>query len=176
MRLIEAAATMGGMCFFDPGRLEASFPEAEDLLKRFQSDEGGESVVKNGTVLPMLNVDDGTYRVYVRHSSEPPVLSECWLVHTSRGRRLRVSSGLVVGGGLDLLAYWRVDPLPQAFDLPSALYSVEVRGFQVLGTWPNKTLEDVAYELVLTEVGTDAETTSFFADDLSLLDWQPGQP
>lgn len=131
MRLIEVSASMGGMCFFDPRLLEASFPNPDDLLKRFQSDEGGDLVAKNGTVMPMLNVDDGIYSVYVRHFSEPPVFCQQWLVHTSPGRRLRVSSSCVVGGGLDLLAYWREDSLPESFPLPCGLYSVEVRGYQI---------------------------------------------
>ena len=117
--------------------------ESRDLLHEFFTSDLGDEVVNRGAVVPLLSIDDGTYEVICRLSSEASPVDDLVIV-TNGAFPLKVKTSAAFYD-LDTMIAWPPTESPVSTDLAPGHYAVTVRGFREV---KNERIVRAGYEFV----------------------------
>ena len=151
-------ANLSGLAFFDLDLLKERYGpklrKGSNLLKRYTTTDEGDSVIREGLVLPILSIKDDDYMVVVRTKDEEWGRPQKSVLKTGIFP-LRVQNQLVVTDLSDL-NYWSGEGDWLTIPAAPGYYSVTVHGYEVEGE------QDLGgcYELVLVPQETIPHLTA----------------
>jgi hypothetical protein len=148
MQTIDLAVDFNGLVLFDPTRLEnflgGPIVEGTNLWQRFTTTEDGDEVVNQGIVVPILGINDGSYRVVVRQEDERSVVSDPVVVENGEFP-LSVQKRLVLAD-MAVLLEWTFELGWHDLDVSPGYYRVTIRGFRAI---EHSRITRCGYEIVL---------------------------
>lgn len=169
MQQLDVVVDFGGMVLFDCAGLAAFYgaiDEGANLYARLTTSDEGEKVVDQGIVLPIIGINDSSYRVIVRLAGEAsPVPSELVILRNAVFP-LRVT-GRVVLADLAVLHEWYPDDGWHDVDIAEGCYAVAVNGFRRIEA---HCVTDFGFEIVFTPQSDLPACTASLAQDMQVLE------
>lgn len=162
MQKLKLIVDFNGIAIFDPKLLQRFYGEigiGENLYERFIRTDDGDKIVAQGIVVPILSINDSTYKIFLRNENEPSSLDPEIIVTSNEVFPLKISHHAVITDMASLLE-WDPDEDWQTLDTPPGAYSVRINGFRLI---ENNLVTDFGFEIVLTE----SETLPAFTGSLS---------
>jgi hypothetical protein len=168
MQELDLIVDYNGIVLFGPDLLKEFYGGkiaiGTDLYKRFTKTDEGDALVERGVIIPILNISDSIYKIYIRYESEPSSVDH--LIVTENGiYPLHVCDRLVVAD-LAVIADWAEAEGWHAINVNSGYYSVIVRGFRKI---ERKTITDFGYEFVLKPVESLPKLSASINKDIQVL-------
>ncbi|ATQ78335.1 hypothetical protein CR152_30380 [Massilia violaceinigra] len=149
MQQFEVVVDFGGIVVFDDKGLQAYFgniAEGDNLYRRFTTTDDGDKVVEQGIVIPIIGVNDSSYRVSVRMAGEPSIVPDELIIVRNASFPLRVTDRLIIAD-LAVFLEWYPEEGWQRIDIAPGCYAVAVNGFRKV---ENNVVVDFGFEIVLT--------------------------
>ncbi|MDQ1924539.1 hypothetical protein [Massilia pseudoviolaceinigra] len=149
MQQFEVVVDFGGIVVFDDKGLQAYFgniAEGDNLYRRFTSTDDGDKVVEQGIVIPIIGVNDSSYRVSVRMAGEPSVVPDELIIVRNASFPLRVTGRLIIAD-LAVFLEWYPEEGWQQIDIAPGCYAAAVNGFRKV---ENNVVVDFGFDIVLT--------------------------
>lgn len=169
MQQFEVVVDFGGIVVFDDQGLRAyvgSIAEGGNLYRRFTSTGDGDKVVEQGIVMPIIGVNDSSYRVLVRMDGEASAVPDELIIVRNASFPLRVTGRLIIA---DLAAFleWYPEEGRHRIDVPQGCYAGAVNGFRKV---ENNVVVDFGFEIVLTPTDALPPMTALLRQNMQVLE------
>ncbi len=171
MKCFELSVDFNGIVLFEPDRLVAYFggsiDDGQNVYKAFTSSPAGDEVMEQGIVTPILGINDGFYKLFVRHSSEDAAIADDLVVFENGEFPLEVGkSGSVALADLAVLREWEDETGWNRIPITPGIYSILIRGFRRI---ENGELLECGYEFVLSSREALPRLTASLDKDVQVL-------
>ncbi|NHZ95822.1 hypothetical protein [Massilia sp. CCM 8734] len=168
MQELDVVVDFGGMVLFDCAGLAAFYggvKEGANLYARLTGTDEGERVVEQGIVLPIIGINDSSYRVIVRLAGEASAIPDQLIVVRNASFPLRVTERLIIAD-LAVFLEWYPEQGWQRVDVAPGCYAVAVNGFRKVD---NNVVVDFGFEIVLTSAATLPAMSASLQQDMQVL-------
>ncbi|NHZ82791.1 hypothetical protein F2P44_26460 [Massilia sp. CCM 8695] len=169
MRQFEAVVDFGGIVVFDDKGLQAhvgSIAEGDNLYRRFTATGDGDKVVEQGIVMPIIGINDSSYRVLVRMDVDASAVPDQLIIVRNASFPLRVTGRLIIAD-LAVFLEWYPEEGWQRIDVPQGCYAAAVNGCRKV---EHHVVVDFGFEIVLTPTDPLAPMTASLRQSMQVLE------
>ncbi|MDM5177081.1 hypothetical protein PO883_07715 [Massilia sp. DJPM01] len=169
MRQFEVVVDFGGIVVFDDQGLQAYFgsiAEGDNPYRRFTSTADGDRVVEQGIVMPIIGINDSSYRVLVRMDGDASAVPDQLIIVRDASFPLRVAGRLIIAD-LAVFLEWYPEEGWQRIDVPPGCYAAAVNGFRKV---EHHVVVDFGFEIVLTPTDALAPMTASLRQSVQVLE------
>ncbi|NHZ37962.1 hypothetical protein [Massilia rubra] len=122
--------------------------------------------MEQGIALPIVGINDSSYRVIVRLAGEASAIPDQLIVVRNASFPLRVTGRLIIAD-LAVFLEWYPEQGWQRVDVAPGCYAVAVNGFRKVD---NKVVVDFGFEIVLTPAATLPAMSASLQQDMQVLE------
>lgn len=169
MKDIAITVDYNGIVLFDPERLKNYFggkiEDGENIYSKMIATAAGDDVVNKGIVIPILGINDSTYRLSVRTDAEISAVKSNFVL--SNGMfPLKIESRLVAA---DLACFleWEDETGWIALDVSKGIYAATIKGFREI---KNNKVTGFGFEIILTKTNEIPEFTADLSANMQVLE------
>lgn len=169
MQEFEIIVDFNGIVLVDPSLLDEFYGgimPGDNLYQRFIKTEDGDEVVNRGIVVPILGVNDGTYRIVLREQGEKSSIPENHVVVSNGVFPFKVGKRAVMMDMANLLE-WYPDENQVDVSIPPGCYEIRINGFREVA---DGIVQDVGFEFVFNKCEVLPRLTGSLAKNMQVLE------
>lgn len=156
MNCFDLSVDFNGIVLFEPERLVnyfgGSIADGQNVYKAFTSSPAGEEVVERGIITPILGINDGLYKVFVRLNWEKQAVANDLITFENSEFPFEVGEKASIAlADLAVLREWEDETGWNRIPMAPGHYSVLIRGFRRI---ENGAVQECGYEFVLSPRAT----------------------
>lgn len=137
-----------GIVLFDPQALEDFYKTieiGENLYARFAKTDDGDKVVENGIIIPIIGINDSSYRVILRDNDEPSIINPELIIVSNEIFPFKITNQAVISDIATFLE-WEPDEGWQKIAIAPGFYAAKINGFRLI---EKDCVIDFGFEIVL---------------------------
>lgn len=173
MQTLEVTTDFNGIVMLCPDRLEdfyGTLSIGENLYEKFVGTTDGDTVIREGIIVPIIGINDSTYRIIIRDEAEPSSIPGNLIIVSNHDFPLIVTSRAVIAD-MAVLLEWSPEESWQDVKIEPGNYSVCVNGFRQI---QNDEVIDFGFEFVLSKRSSRPEFTASLEKNMQVLEL-PGE-
>lgn len=143
---------------------EGGIKNGQNILKNFIETDLGDKVIDDGVIIPITNIDDGSYEVnFIEGCIERQ--NNRRIIFNNPGFILNVENEIYVA---DAAVFWDWEAYLgwEKINIPIGLYKLTIEGFQNLNKFDE--IETIGYDIILEKVISLPKRTAIMRDNNNL--------